>query len=603
MVSAPARRFSAAARNLANVPSFTRELFKGKISEAVYPFPAPTAEVRETMASIVEPVDAFFKEQVAPRSREMDDTHTIPDDIKKGLGELGLYGMMIPESLGGVGLNNSCSARLSELIGSYDLGVGVHLGAHQSIGLKGILLYGTDEQKAKYLPKLATGEHVAAFVLTEPGAGSDVSSIKTSAKLSADGKHWIVNGSKVWISNSGLPNCKVMTLFAKTPIKNPKTGEEEMKITAFIVEKDYAGITTSPPEDKMGIKCSNTCSVYFDNTPIPVENVLGEPGNGFKIAMNILNAGRFGLGAACAGTMKSVIGMVTDHLKQRVQFGKTLNEFGSVKGKIASMNARCYAAESLAYLLAGMMDLESNDYLLEAACSKVFASEAAFDVTDEAIQLMGGLGFMRALPYERILRDLRIFRIFEGSNPILMQLVGLTGLQSLGKDMAPLQAAMKSPLTNLGTLLPFAVEMAKNKVGIVENPKITWAPAELADAARVVEEASGKIGVVSRDLLMKHGKKIIDAQLPVEKLADAVIETTALASALSRATRAVQEKAPTMQHEINMVNLFAAEAKRRINANLTAAAGADNKIDKLKYVVADHVFVNCAYDATHPMGK
>ena len=216
--------------------------------------------------------------------------------------------------LDGVGLTNTQYARLTEVVGGNDLGVGIFIGAHQSIGFKGILLCGTDAQKAQYLPKLATGEQFAAFALTEPSSGSDAGSIKTRAELNKEGTHWILNGGKIWISNGGI--AEIFTVFAKTPIVDPATGTETEKVSAFIVERSFGGVTNGPPEKKMGIKCSNTAEVYFENVPVPVENVLRQPGDGFKVAMEILNNGRFGMGAALSGTMRSVIQKATDHATQ-----------------------------------------------------------------------------------------------------------------------------------------------------------------------------------------------------------------------------------------------------------------------------------------------
>merc|ERR1711988_1707632 len=230
------------------------------------------------------------------------------------------------------------------------------------------------------------GENFAAFALTEPASGSDASSIKTRAELNKEGTHWILNGGKIWISNGGI--AEVFTVFAKTPIEDPITGTVTEKVSAFIVERSFGGVTNGPPEKKMGIKCSNTAEVYFENTPIPVENVLSKPGDGFKVAMQILNNGRFGMGAALSGTMRTVIQKATDFATNRIQF----------------------ATESMAYMVAGTMDAGYDDYQLEAAISKIFASEAAWFVTDEAIQVLGGNGYMRALGLEKVMRDLRIFR-------------------------------------------------------------------------------------------------------------------------------------------------------------------------------------------------
>lgn len=296
----------------------------------------------------------------------------------------------------------------------------------KSIGFKGIIIAGTEAQKAKYLPKLATGETIAAFALTEPSSGSDASSIRTRAELSPDGKHWIMNGQKIWISGGGL--AEVFTVFAQTPVKDEVTGETKDKITAFIVERSFGGVTNGKPEKKMGIKCSNTVEVYFENVPIPVENVLGGVGNGFKVSMNILNAGRFGMSAALSGTMKAAIKQALAHATQRVQFGKTIISYGTTQEKFARMAMLQYVTESMAYMLSNNMDRGSPEFQVEAAISKVYGSEAAWWVIDECIQVLGGMGYMRDTGIERVQRDLRIFRIFEGANDILRLFIALTGL-------------------------------------------------------------------------------------------------------------------------------------------------------------------------------
>ena len=296
-------------------------------------------------------------------------------------------------------------------MGEHDLGLGIHLGAHQSIGFKGILLCGTPEQKAKYLPALAAGTNVAAFALTEPSVGSDANSVTTRAVLDADGKTWRLSGGKLWISNGGI--AEIFTVFAQTscPDTSPGAAPGAVEgVTAFIVERSFGGVTHGPPEKKMGIKCSNTAEVYFDSCPVPSENVLGGVGNGFKVAMDILNNGRFGMGAALTGCMKGLLEGAREHANNRKQFDKKIGEYGVIREKIAGMASRIYATESMAYLLASNMDRGMPDYMLEAAAGKVYASDSAWWCADEAIQTMGGLGFMKSLPFERVMRDLRIFR-------------------------------------------------------------------------------------------------------------------------------------------------------------------------------------------------
>merc|ERR1719432_718254 len=346
-----------------NSNSFVQNIFRGLIEPTqVFPFPvALDEEQRENLEMLVPIAERVMTEQNDPLLN--DQLESVPEDTINALRELGAFGLQVPVELDGVGLTNTQYARLTEVVGGNDLGVGIFIGAHQSIGFKGILLAGTPEQKEQYLPKLATGEQFAAFALTEPSSGSDAGSIKTRAVLNEAGTHWILNGAKIWISNGGI--AEIFTVFAKTPIVDPATGTETEKVSAFIVERSFGGVTHGPPEHKMGIKCSNTAEVYFENTPIPIENVIGKPGEGFKVAMQILNNGRFGMAAALSGTQRFAIKKAVDHAITRHQFGGRIDSYGAIQEKIAQMSITHYVTESMAYMVAGPMDAGYKDYHLE----------------------------------------------------------------------------------------------------------------------------------------------------------------------------------------------------------------------------------------------
>ncbi|KAF4523489.1 hypothetical protein B566_EDAN004559 [Ephemera danica] len=495
----------------------------------------------------------------------------------QGLKEMGAFGLQVPTELGGIGLTNTQYARMVEIVGANDLGVGITLGAHQSIGFKGILLFGTDAQKKKYLPKVASGEHFAAFCLTEPSSGSDAGSIRSRAVKSADGKHYILNGSKIWISNGGL--AEVMTVFAQTPFKDPKTGQERDKVTAFIVERSFGGVTNGPPERKMGIKCSNTTEVYYEDVKIPIENVLGGEGEGFKVAMNILNNGRFGMAAALSGTMRAVIRKAVDHAVNRVQFGHKLEEYGTIQEKLARMAMLHYVTESMAYMISSNMDRGSQDFHLEAAISKVFASEAAWTVTDEAIQILGGLGFMKDIGLERVLRDLRIFRIFEGTNDILRLFVALTGIQYAGTHLKELQKAFKNPTAHLGLIFSEAGKRAFRTVGLGSTPSMAeHVHPNLSSSATLVAKGVGNFGEAVEAILIKHGRGIVDQQFELNRLANAAIDLFASAVVLSRASRSLQQGATTARHEENIAVVWCSEAAERVRTNLSAL-GSSSHLD------------------------
>jgi len=549
--------------------SFVQNMFRGMIEhEQAFPYPnVLNEEQRETLEMLVPPTEKFMTEGNDPLKN--DALETVPEDTVQQMRELGAFGLQVPEELGGVGLNNTQYARLTEIVGGNDLGIGIFIGAHQSIGFKGILICGNEAQKAKYLPRLASGEDFAAFALTEPSSGSDANSIKTRADLSPDGKHYILNGSKIWISNGGI--AEIFTVFAKTPVVDKKSGETVEKVSAFIVERKFGGVSHGPPEKKMGIKCSNTAEVYFENTPIPVENVIGEVGEGFKVAMQILNNGRFGMAAALSGTMRSGIKQAINHATQRHQFGNRIDSYGAIQEKLARMSMTHYATESTAYMVSGIMDSGAQDYQLEAAISKVFASEAAWFVTDEAIQVLGGLGYMKDYGLEKVMRDLRIFRIFEGTNDILRLFVALTGIQYAGGHLRELQKAVANPVSNFGVVLGEVAKRGKSAVGIGSgNLLADQVHPNLVEPAAQTCRNVEMFGNAVEKLLIKHGKHIINEQFLLNRLAQSAIDIYISTCMVSRCSQSLMANIPSARHEELMTKVYCNEASDRIALNLGA---------------------------------
>ncbi|XP_031566608.1 complex I assembly factor ACAD9, mitochondrial-like [Actinia tenebrosa] len=535
---------------------FAKELFLGRFNkEKVFPYPeALDQEQRNMLNMLVEPVTKYFEEKVD--SVKIDQEAKIPEDVMSGLKELGLFGLQIPEEYGGLGLLNTSYARVAEAF-AVDASIAVTLMAHQSIGLKGILICGNETQKKKYLPKLASGEHIAAFCLTEPTSGSDAASIQSRATLSPDGKHFILNGSKIWISNGGWAD--VMTVFARAEVTD-KNGEKQDKITAFIVERDFGGVTSGKPEDKLGIRGSNTCEVFFENTPIPLENVLGEVGGGFKVAMNILNSGRFGLAAGAAGGLRKLIGMAAEHATSRTQFGRNLSEFGQIQEKFARMTLMEYTIESMSYMTSGMMDLDDEDASVEAAMCKVYGSEGIWNGINDALQTLGGLGYMKSYPYERLLRDSRILLIFEGTNEILRMYIALTGMKYAGDQLKEVVKAVKNPFENPGILWGMLSKRMLHAIGIKGSLGVSDAVhPQLADSVKLLEENVVDFGMESEKLLAKYGKKIIDEQFLLKRMADVAINLFAMTSVLSRATRSLHKAIPAAEHEALLTTTFCHE--------------------------------------------
>merc|ERR1711884_27249 len=547
--------------------SFVQNMFRGMIiSEQAFPFPKVLDEEQaENLAMLVEPTEKFMTEVNDPAWN--DTNEKVHPDTVQGLRELGAFGLQVPEDLGGVGLSNTQYARLTEIVGGNDLGVGIFIGAHQSIGFKGILLAGTPEQKAQYLPRLASGEDFAAFALTEPASGSDAGSIKTRAVPSADGKTWKLNGSKIWISNGGI--AEVFTVFAKTPVTDPESGTTTDKVTAFIVERKFGGVSHGPPEKKMVIKCSNTAEVYFEDVPVPAENILGGLGNGFKVAMQILNNGRFGMAAALSGTMRAGITKAVEHATQRVQFGSRIDSYGAIQEKIARMTMAHYATESMAYMVSGVMDSGASEYQLEAAISKVFASDNAWFVTDEAIQILAGNGYMKDYGIEKVMRDLRIFRIFEGTNDILRLFVALTGIQYAGGHLRELQKAISNPVGNFGVVLGEVAKRGKGAIGLGSGISLAdKVHPNLNSSAALTCKGVDAFGAAVEAVLIKHGKNIINEQFLLNRLANATIDIYASSCVLARCSKSLNEGVESAHHEEMMTKIWCEEAYTRIMNNL-----------------------------------
>ncbi|XP_025901872.1 acyl-CoA dehydrogenase family member 9, mitochondrial [Nothoprocta perdicaria] len=553
------------------------------------------------MKQFVQPIEKFFREEVD--SQKIDREGKIPPETLKGLKELGLFGMQIPEEYGGLGLSHIMYARLGEVI-CLDGSIAVTLAAHQAIGLKGILIAGTKEQKVKYLPKLASGEHIAAFCLTEPGSGSDAASIQTRATLSEDGKYFLLNGSKVWISNGGLAS--IFTVFARTEFVD-KDGARKDKITAFIVERDFGGVTSGKPEDKLGIRGSNTCEVHFENTKVPIENVIGEIGGGFKVAMNILNSGRFSMGSASAGVIKKLIEMTAEYACTRKQFNKRLSEFGLIQEKFSLMAVQAYVMESMAYLTASMMDRPGlPDCSVEAAMVKVFSSEGAWKCVSEALQILGGLGYMKDYPYERYLRDCRILLIFEGTNEILRLYIALTGMQYAGKILTEKIKEIKKGNVGvaLGEIFGRFQDTMGRKVdyGLVGEHGVVHP--SLQASGKKLEENIHYFGTTVKGLLSRFGKTIVDEQLILKKVADIVINLYAMTAAISRASRSISIGLRNHDHEVLLTNIFCTEAYFKNNyAIAQLEKHADENLDDSIKKAAKQVLEKREYICSHPLDR
>ncbi len=563
--------------------SFMKALFHGVIAEdMIFPYPELPSEDRENTSMIIGSVRRFFAANVD--AAKIDREHAIGPEVLAGLKELGLFGLQIPTEYDGIGLSAAAYCRVMQEIGGLDASIAVTLGAHQSIGLKALLLFGTAEQKRRFLPKLATGEHVAAFALTEPSAGSDAAAIKTRAELSPDGSAYVLNGSKIWITNGGFAD--FFTVFART---SPVEEGSKPKITAFAVERSM-GVKNGPEEHKLGIRGSSTTEIFLDDVRVPKENVLGEVGRGFKVAMEVLNSGRLGLASGCVGASNALLKKAIERVKERRAFGRNIGEFGLIKDKIATMLAETYALESATYLTAGMVDSRIADYSLESAICKVLGSETSWRVVNETLQIAAGIGYMQDYPYERMLRDARINMIFEGTNEILRCFVALSGMQGPGKALSDVVRAMREPIKGFGLLSDFAVRKAK---GVLGRERMTRAHPLLSREAVIFEEYTAELAGQVEMVLRKHGRDIAEMQYTQRRVAEMAIDLYALAACLARTTRSIERRGEEgARREIDLTSIYATMAQKRMRQHVLDFARND---DELRKSAADRAYLDGAY--------
>jgi alkylation response protein AidB-like acyl-CoA dehydrogenase len=569
--------------------SFMRSLCAGEIEEEVlFPYPTLDEDERETLTAVVEAVDSVLEGHTED-FRSWDVAGEMPADFIQELREFGLFGLVIPEAQGGMDFGSMAYSRTIQQVARHDASVAVTIGAHSSIGMRGLKLYGTEEQRERFYPALASGEMIAAFCLTEAGAGSDAASVTTRAEEKDD--HFLLNGSKIWVTNGGIAD--FFTVFAKTGDATARS-----KLSALIVTRDMPGVSVGAHEDKMGIRASSTCTVYFEDVKVPKENLLGPLHGGFKVAMNILNNGRSGLAGGCVGGMKTLIALAAGHATERHQFGQPIGSFGLIKQKIGHMVVDCYATESAVGIIAALADRGYEDFSIEAAITKVFASEALWRSADEALQTAGGTGFMREYPYERVVRDCRINRIYEGANEVLRLFIALSALNDVGqrlKEMAgSLRGIFDDPIKGFGLLYEYAKQRATWATGLpVSNPRMSKAHVALRAEADIFEDTARNLAAMTDRLLRKHGKGIIGKQFATRRLADVMIDLFVLGCVISRVTASIEAKGQdAAAEEIEIARVFAGQAVGRAKRNFRKI---DDNDDELVKNIAESTYERGGY--------
>jgi alkylation response protein AidB-like acyl-CoA dehydrogenase len=530
------------------------------------------ADLTDDQRLIGQTAEEFVMKEVLPVVKDLENKKPglMPELVKKG-GEVGLMGGGVPEEFGGAGLDKISTTVLTEKLSIYG-GFAVTHGAHAGIGTLPIVYFGTEAQKKKYLPKLATGEWIGAYCLSEPQAGSDAQNSLTRAELNKEGTHYILNGQKMWITNGGFAD--VYVVFAKID------GE---KFTAFIVERTFPGFKPGNEEHKMGIHGSSTTPIFLENCKVPKENLLHEIGRGHIVAFNILNAGRFTLGASCVGGSKHVLMTASKYSKERKAFGKQIGDFGMMKEKLAEMAIQIFAVESMVYRSAGNIEAAMaaasgsgdkiqntmkvlEEYAIESSIAKVYGSEMLDFVVDEAVQIFGGYGFHEEYPVCRAYRDSRINRIFEGTNEINRMLI--------------IQMLMKRAMGGQLPLIPAAMKLADE---ILAGPSFEEAPeGVLADESRVVANAKKMFLQAAGGAVQKFREKLADEQELIGALSNIVMEVYAMESSLLRAQKAAAAKGESAsQSMIDAARVFINDAAERVEHEAKRAIAAIHEGDTL----------------------
>lgn len=506
-------------------PSLAKQLFFGKLDpQMVFPFPKVSQEEEQKTEELLEKVNAFADENLNPD--QIDRKAEIPAKVITGLGKLGVLGMTIPKELGGLGMSQYAYCRIVESIAKRCGSTALFINAHQSIGLKALLLFGTDEQKRRWLPSLAHGEDLAAFSLTEENAGSDASGITTRAVYDAALNIYRINGKKQWTTNGSI--AKVLTVMALTEVDTPE-GKKD-KVTAFLVTPSMPGFKISALGlEKVGMRGTRTGNLEFDHLEVPAANILGPLGGGLKVCLTVLDYGRTTFGATCTGAAKFLVEKAIQHAKTRFQFKRPLASFALVKKKIADMSALSFAMESATYFTAGLVDRKIEDFMLEAAILKVFTSDALWNILYDTMQIYGGRSFFTNYPFERMMRDARLNMIGEGSNEVLRAFIGLVGMRDVGMHMKEDANLFKNPFEDFKRILETGTEYFSR----LQAPTLEVSP-PLEKEASALAKNIRNLGLNVIRLLATEREGVIEKQLSLNRISNCAIAIYTSLAVISR---------------------------------------------------------------------
>jgi acyl-CoA dehydrogenase family protein 9 len=558
--------------NESSPESIIRSLFSGEIpQDRAFPFPRlmPTeqAAVRRLLATLramtvrdpsASP-DGADQDGPAPLidARRSDAERRLAPELLRALAPLGLFGLTVPPAYGGRGLSTTACCRVFQELGALDSALAVTLLSHLSHGVRAIQLFGTEDQKRRYLPALSRGERLCAFAQAEPQSGSDAASIHMrAAPTHAPGGHlgYALNGTKIWVTGGGLAD--VFVVFAQTEVH--REGARVDRITGFLVERG-PGVQTGAEEEKLGVRGASTTALYLTDLHVPRDSVLGAVGGGFKVLQETLSSGRLSLSAICIGAARAVLQRAVLHATTRRQFGRLLSSFGMIKDKLGQMQIDLYAAESMLYLTSGLIDRSERahphltygrraavgdvydaaaGFSMETACCKIFASEMLVRVASEAMSLGGGAAFMGDYPYERALRDSRFFLIFGTTNEILRCYLALSGMAAPGEQLARLSEAIRHPLRGYGLVMDTLLDQVK--VAAYGGPALTAHHPRLKREAVAIEDTAEALQKGVDRALRRHGRQISEMQYVQRRVADVTMDLYGMLACVSRASAALR---------------------------------------------------------------
>jgi acyl-CoA dehydrogenase family protein 9 len=558
---------------------FAKGLFLGRfVSDWVMPYPRISAAQQTELDKSLREVRQFLDEKLdaAAIDRQAD----IPREVIDGLGRHGVLGMTAPKEYGGRGFSQMANCRILEEIGRRCGSTSVFVNAHHSIGIRALLLFGTHAQKERWLPRLVTGEQLAAFALTEEQAGSDAANVQMQARPSEDGSHYILNGEKRYITNAAIAH--VLTVMARTPIP----GSDKTAITAFLVTPDMPGFTMLEPRmAKLGIRGTATGRFGLRDVRVPKENILGPLGKGLRVALTVLDFGRTTFGACCTGAAKTCLQLAMNHANTRRQFNKTLGEFDLVKKKIARIAADAYAMDAMTMVTASLIDRGLEDYMIETAMLKVFTTELLWEAINDTFQIYGGSAYFNDLPLERMLRDARINQIGEGSNEVLTSFIALVGMRGPGMEFKEIYDTMLKPF---GGRMGKAWTAGMNRLGAaIRIPDVPVQSGELRPLAGQLGRMIWRFNLAVNRALIAYREPILDMQLVQERIAGAATELFASSCVLSRRdaeTQASRRNGETASLAENPAELFLRQSLRRARRLL---AGLNDNEDRTVLRTAD----------------